>query len=293
MKQLIQLLAVLGICMSSKAQTTEKSLLWEVSGNGLNKKSYIYGTMHVGDKRVYDFKKSMTKAFKKSDILALELNMDSVNQMSVMSKLLMDGDANLKNLLSEDDYTKVETFFKDSLGMPLSMYDKMQPIFTSSIIGTKDIGTENEDALDLYLFKEAKKMNKPVHGLEVIEEQVGAFNAIPYDAQARSLLKSIQAAYGENVDSSSPDMEEMMKYYLEGDLEKMVSFTQLVDSDDPEISKLFEETFIIKRNHNMADRAVPLMKEGSVFIAVGAAHLGGKEGVIQLLRNKGYTVKAK
>ncbi len=293
MKRLIQLLAFLGICMSSKAQTTEKSLLWEISGNGLKKSSYIYGTMHVGDKRVYDFKKSMTKAFKKADMLALELNMDSVNQMSVMSKLLMDGDTTLKDLLSDDEYTQVETFFKDSLNMPLSMYNKMQPIFTSSIIGTRNVGTENEDALDLYLFKEAKKMEKPVRGLEVIEEQVGAFNAIPYDAQAKALLKSIQAAYGENTNSSEPNMEEMMNYYVEGDLEKLVTMTESLDSDDPEISKLFNEVFLVKRNHNMANRAEPLMKEGSVFIAVGAAHLGGKEGVIQLLRNKGYTVKAK
>lgn len=290
-KTILQLLAIFGLTCTS-AQTKEKSLFWEISGKGLKHKSYIYGTMHTGDERVYQFKPQMEKAFKKADILALELNMDSVNQMAVMSKLLMDEDKSLSDLLSESEYKIIETYFKDSLNQPLSMYNRMQPIFTSSIMGAKDLGNQKGQALDMYFFKEAKAQNKLVRGLEKMDEQVGAFNAIPYDAQAKTLLKSVQKAYETNQDSTD-EMDHMMTYYMEGDLEKLAALTEEVDEEDPEMSKLFTEVFLTRRNHNMADRAVPLMQEGSVFIAVGAAHLGGKEGVIQLMRDKGYKVVAK
>lgn len=290
-KKIFQFLAIFGIGCSF-GQTKEKSLFWEISGNGLKDKSYIYGTMHTGDERVYAFKPQMEKAFKKADILALELNMDSVNQMAVMSKLLMDDDKTLTDLLSEEDYSLIETYFKDSLSQSIAMYNRMQPIFTSSIIGTKDLGNQKGEALDMYFFKEAKSQKKTVRGLEKMDEQVGAFNSIPYDAQAKTLLKSVQKAYETNRDSTD-EMDQMMNYYIAGDLEKLAALTDEVDKDDPELSKLFTEVFLTKRNHNMADRSVPLMREGSTFIAVGAAHLGGKEGVIQLLRDKGYKVVAK
>jgi len=291
MKFILNLIAMVGLICSVNGQTKKKSLFWKVSGNGLKTSSYLYGTMHTGDERVYNFSSKMEKAFKKADVLALELNMDSVNQLSVMAGLIMKNDITLKDLLSEDDYALTETFFKDSVGQPLVFFNKMQPIFTASMIAAKDLGNQKEQALDMYFFSKAKQMNKTVKGLEKMEEQIGAFSAIPYDKQAQSLIKGIKEAYDSNAVKTN-SMNKMMTYYIEGDLEALADLSTEVDKDDLETSALFTEVFLTKRNHHMADRSVPLMKSGSTFIAVGAAHLGGKQGLIQLLRDKGYTVKA-
>ena len=86
------------------AQTKEKSLFWEISGNELNHSSFLYGTMHVQDERVFDFKEGVLEALGSSSVYAMELNMDSVNQMSVMNLMWMQDDISIKDLLSKKQY---------------------------------------------------------------------------------------------------------------------------------------------------------------------------------------------
>jgi uncharacterized protein len=142
--------------------------------------------------------------------------------------------------------------------------------------------------LDIYFFKEAKKQKKQTIGLEKTMEQIDAFSAVPYELQARGLVDAV-TDYGKE---GELDMDAMMDYYVEGNLDKLLEMTTK-DEDDEEMAKIFNDIFLVKRNYNMADRAEPYIKKGSTFIAVGAAHLPGEEGIIKLLRKKGYKVIAK
>jgi hypothetical protein len=168
----------------------------------------------------------------------------------------------------------------------------MQPLFTAQMVSLRDLEAQQTDALDIYFFKEAKKQKKQTIGLEKTMEQIDAFSAIPYELQAKGLVDAVRD-YGKE---GELDMDTMMKYYVEGNLDKLLEMTTEYDEEDKgdeEMAKIFNDIFLIKRNHNMACRAEPFIKKGSTFIAVGAAHLPGEEGIIKLLRKKGYKVIAK
>ena len=269
-------------------QEKYNSLFWEISGNGLTESSYLYGTMHTQDERAFQFKEGVMDAFNHAEIYAMELNMDSVDQTALLSKLIMDSTYSLKTLLTADEYTLVSDFFRDSLGQALFMFERMQPLFTAQMVALRDLEAQQTDALDIYFFKEAKKQKKQTIGLEKTMEQIDAFSAVPYELQAKGLVDAV-TDYGKE---GELDMDTMMKYYVEGNLDKLLEMT-IEDEEDEEMAKIFNDIFLVKRNYNMADRAEPYIKKGSTFIAVGAAHLPGKEGIITLLRKKGYKVIAK
>lgn len=287
LKSLVALLFTV-FTLSGYTQKEYKSLFWEITGNGLTEPSYIYGTMHTQDNRVFDFKKGVMEAFQSCKIYAMELNMDSINQMELMNSLIMDSAYSLNTLLSKSDYKIVEAFFRDSLRQPLFMFNKMQPMFTSQMVSMKDLQADQHDALDLYFFKEAKKQNKKTIGLETMKEQVDAFSSIPYEKQAEGLVKAVKE-YGKEDKNS---ISEIMEFYVQGDLDKLLEISTEY-GEEGDFSEQFNQIFLTNRNYNMTERAIPYISTGSTFIAVGAAHLPGEEGIVELLRKKGYTVTAK
>jgi uncharacterized protein len=274
--------------LTSIGQDKYNSLFWEISGNGLKESSFLYGTMHTQDERAFQFKEGVMDAFNHAEIYAMELNMDSVDQVALLSKLIMDSTYSLKTLLTEDEYTIVSDFFRDSLGQALFMFEKMQPLFTTQMVTLRDLEAQQADALDIYFFKEAKKQKKQTIGLEKTIEQIDAFSSISYELQAEGLVDAVKN-YG---NEDELDMDAMMKYYVEGNLDKLLEMTT-DPRENAEMAKIFNDVFLVKRNYNMAERAEPFIKKESTFIAVGAAHLPGEEGIIELLRKKGYKVIAK
>jgi len=273
---------------SSFSQNTYQGLLWEIYGNGLTDTSYLYGTMHIQDERVFQFQEGVEKAFDRSVIFAMELNMDSVNTLELMSELIMESPHRLDSLLSEKEYEIVNQYFKDSLGIGLLIFNKMQPIYTSQMVSLKKMNKDSAEALDIYLFNKAKEQNKIVVGLEFMEEQINAFKSIPYDIQAKELFNAVEDA----INGEDQQIDGLIDYYVKGDLDRLLALTLESEFSDNEINTIFQKVFLVNRNHKMADRSEKYIKEGSTFIAIGAAHLPGNKGVIENLRKKGYTVKA-
>lgn len=273
---------------SSFSQNTYQGLLWEIYGNGLTDTSYLYGTMHIQDERVFQFQEGVEKAFDRSVIFAMELNMDSVNTLELMSELIMESPHRLDSLLSEKEYEIVNQYFKDSLGIGLLIFNKMQPIYTSQMVSLKKMNKDSAEALDIYLFNKAKEQNKIVVGLEFMEEQINAFKSIPYDIQAKELFNAVEDA----INGEDQQIDGLIDYYVKGDLDRLLALTLESEFSDNEINTIFQKVFLVNRNHKMADRSEKYIKEGSTFIAIGAAHLPGPEGVIENLRKKGYTVKS-
>ena len=272
----------------SFSQNKYNSLCWKIYDNGLTDTSYLYGTMHVQDSRVFQFKNGIQEAFNRCEIFALELNMDSVNTFQLMDELIMEPPNRLDSLLTKKEYDLVSQYFKDTLGVGLMIFNKMQPIYTSQLISFEKLKKDQDVALDIYFFNEAKKQNKTTVGLEFMEEQLNAFKSIPYDVQAKELFKAVENAYK----GEGQEIDELIEYYLNEDLDKLLELTLNSQFMDEEINIIFKQVFLIDRNHKMAERSIKYMKSGPTFIAVGAAHLPGKEGVIENLRKKGYTVEA-
>lgn len=278
-------------CISAVAFAQQKGLLWEISGNGLTQKSYLYGTMHVRDERVFNFPNSFKAAFDSAHTFAMELNLDSAqnpaNALALMQYMIMTDGRTLKDLISKKDYKLVEKFFEKHSPTPLAMLTMMKPVFLMSIVEAakpKPQG-QREEPLDKYLATLAKNAEKPIIGLETLEEQMKALNVIPIDEQAKQLVNAIKEV--QKMKKQDKTMDELMKYYTAGDLTKLYEFSQ-----KSELKGEAQKALITQRNHNMADRIDAKIKNTSLFIAIGALHLPGEEGVIRLLEKKGYTVKS-
>lgn len=276
------LLPFIAVPLLVQAQEEEKSYqgrLWTITGNGAKDTSYLYGTFHAQDARVYQFPEGTMKALEKSDAYAEELNLDSIDPMSLLSQLMMEGDTTLKDLYSEEEYEEVKSFIQDSLGAPMQRFEKMQPMYASSLIQVRELRRDSAHPLDMYFHNQAKKQEKEIIGLEKSQEQIEAFHSVPYQEQAQQFLEMIRG-------EGKGEMSELLRIYVEGDLDELLRRTTEGESE------AFEEEFLSKRNRRMVDRASEHLEEKRLFIAVGAAHLPGDIGMVEMFREKGYTVRS-
>jgi len=155
---------------------------------------------------------------------------------------------------------------------------RMKPILIGSFIGLPEGGTSN--SIDMELFNFAKKEKKQILGLETAAEQMESLNQLSNEEQGKYLEKAIIG-----FSSQGNEMKEMLKIYMEQKGEALVE--KIEDSD---ASGSFNKELVTKRNHRLTERAIPDFEKSSVFMAVGAAHLPGNEGVIEILRSKGFKV---
>ncbi len=259
--------------------TFSQSLLWEITSAKNKKPSYIYGTIHIQDKRVFQCSDSVEIAIKACDAFALEILLDEVDPKIMMSAMTMN--TTLDKLLSADEYDYVKSEVKKKYGLNIIMFNKMKPFFTSTQLMMSTSNKEMEDALDPYLLKIARKLNKKCLGIETFQDQINAVDKISLKEQAKMLMNSLK-------DTSTQDLKsnDLIDSYLKMNLDEMVELTK-----DTTMPKVFEEVFIWKRNVRMANSIDKQIRKQSIFVAIGAAHLGGKKGVLQYLKDKGYTVR--
>lgn len=261
---------------------TAKSLLWEISGNGLANPSYLYGTMHVGDKRAHNFSDATLKAFGQAKAFAGELNMEEVDRLAVLNLMKLSDGQKLNTLFTTEEWTRLEAYCMDRLRVNINDFNDYNIFFVYSLIAQSQFKNQKGEAVDMYFFGQAKKQSKKLLGLEQMEEQIAAINSMTVDEQKKMLLETIDGKAG----TGEKEMKQMLKAYAKGDLDKLVEI-----SEDADMGNNFETAFITDRNHRMAERMVPIMQEQSTFVAVGALHLPGDEGVIELLRGMGYVVE--
>lgn len=265
-------------------QKEEKSLLYEISGNGISKPSYLYGTIHIICKDDFVMTEATKQKFSEAQQVYLELDMDDPKMMPEMMKsMYMTDGSTLKTLISEADYQKVSQFFKDSLKTNIGMLDKMKPFVLSSMTIPKLIACPSQSYEETFL-KMAQKDNKEVLGLETVEEQFDALDKMGMKKQADLMLVKMI----ENWNDGKQELKQLIKDYKNQDVEAMYEDMTKSKTMDTQ----FEEDLLVSRNKNWISKIQKITKEKSTFFAVGAGHLGGKKGVITLLRNEGFTVKA-
>jgi len=265
-------------------QKEEKSLLYEISGNGLSKPSYVYGTIHIICKDDFVMNEATKHKFSETQQVYLELDMDDPKMMPEMMKIMyMTDGSTLKTLLSEADYQKVSQFFKDSLKTNIGMMDKMKPFVLSSMTIPKLIACPSQSYEETFVIM-AKNEKKEVFGLETIEEQFGAMDKMGMKRQADLMLVKMI----ENWNDGKKEIKQLMTDYKNQDVEALLDDMSKSKSSDAN----FQEDLLVTRNQNWISKIKTITKEKPTFFAVGAGHLGGKKGVIALLRNQGFTVKA-
>ncbi len=285
MKRALSAIAALLFVFSIvQSQDLENSLLWKISGNDLESPSYLYGTFHLLCPDDLAFSELTEQALKISEQLALELDFDDPGLMGALQAgmFLKDG-ATAKDYLTEDEYTLVAEFFSTNLGMPFEALASIKPFFLSSMtmlffLDCQPGSPEQEFA------NRAGELGMEVIGLETVEEQLAFVDNISLEDAAKMLVEGI-----EDQDEGQEMTSKMVTTYLAGDLE---GIEDIIESYMDDEYAEFNEDLLIKRNLKWLPKFEELMREKSTFIAVGAGHLTGEQGMIKLLRKAGYKLEA-
>jgi uncharacterized protein YbaP (TraB family) len=278
-KSVLTVIAII-FSLSTQAQTKspklENSLLWEVSGNGLSKPSYLYGTIHMICGGDYFLSEKTKKAFEASNKLVLEINFADPNEMTEVQKLAM-GKEPLSKKLSPEELTRLDAILKKTTGMTVQQVDSFSLLTVMSLISMKTFGCTDLKFYEMEFIDQAKKRNIEIGGLETVKSQFAILENAYSNDEMINLLN----------ESTREETAELVAMYKA----ENVGGAYALATDLKFTSEKTKNAILDGRNTNWVKSMPELMKKESVFFAVGAAHLGGEEGVINLLRKSGYSVK--
>lgn len=269
------------VSQTTQGQAAENGLLWEIRGKGLPAPSYLYGTIHMicpADFRLTD---SIKASFGRSATVYLELDMDDPAMTMKTLQLAMMPKGSMKDLMSPEDYALLDRFMTDSVKMPMMLFNKMKPFTLLSVLYTKVLPCTNLESYEQRFVAMAASQKKELLGLERLEDQFAVFDQIPDTAEARMILDMVKDFNGYR-----REFQKMVDAYKREDLQGLAALV----SSSPDL-KGYEDKLLATRNRNW----IPVMEKAFTkepcFFAVGAAHLPGPDGVIQLLRQAGYEVR--
>jgi uncharacterized protein YbaP (TraB family) len=264
-------------------QKDDNTLLWKVSGNGLKKPSFLFGTFHLLCKEDIHFSDQLIMAMKLSDKIYMEMDMDdpSILFSSMLYMNMKDG-KKLEDLYTPDEYKRLQHYFADTLKMPVMLLQRTKPYFLVALLYPKMMECNSPAGVETELVKMAKEDGKEIRGLETMQFQASVFDSIPYEWQAKELLK--------NIDSFSVyknEFDTMLAFYKAQQLDSLKNMISKSEFGSDQYSDLL----LNNRNKNWVSQLKDIMKNESVFVAVGAGHLVGDSGVINLLKKEGYKVE--
>lgn len=267
---------------STKKNNDNNTLLWQISGKDLKNPSYLFGTFHLLCKDDIKFSEQLKTVLLSSDEVYMEMDMDDPSTMlSGLFYMNMKGGKKLKDLYTVAEYKKVESYFTDSVGIPIMMLQSIKPYFLVAMLYPKMMNCKTASGVEEELVSIAKENKKEIKGFETIQFQSSVFDSIPYEWQAKELLK--------NIDSFLFYKNEFDTMMLEYKNQHLSAMENLLTKSEFGSDK-YEDILLTKRNLNWVGQLKTIMKKESVFVAVGAGHLVGEKGLLNLLRKEGYTV---
>ncbi|PWN58683.1 TraB/GumN family protein [Chryseobacterium viscerum] len=286
MKNLVKLgfAALLSIStMTAKAQkattSNDNSLLWEVSGNGLSKPSYITGTFHILCSKDFEIKSKVLKALEKSENFVMEINYTDPAEIKSLQKMYQT-DKKISDQLSPDEAKELNTILAD-YGTDLKSIDSSSPQALYALLSTKAIPCPQTEIklYEIELLQKAIKDKKTVRGLEKVEDQMKSMN------EAYNLKSTIAQL------KMSKEYEILFKQMIEAFKKENVQLLYSLFKDERFMNTQQEKAMLTDRNQNWVKAMPEIMKNQSSLFAVGGSHLMGENGIIPLLQAKGYTVK--
>lgn len=275
-----------------------KGILWRIEGPAGTQPSFLLGTMHVSDPRVTALDAAAQVAYDAAGTVVIETT-DVLDQgkmaaaIAARPELMMfTGDETLSGILLAADRAAVEEGLARR-GLALAALEKMKPWIVAALVGVPACEMARKAAgapvLDIKLAEEAKAAGKPVEGLETMVDQLEAMASLPIGLHVQGLVDTLKL--GDGIDDLN---ETMVRIYESGDTGLFWPFFEAAMPAAPGEEAgyaAFQEAMIDARNRTMAKAAGPILDRGGAFIAVGALHLSGEQGLVALLRQQGYTVE--
>ena len=288
MKKIILSLATLIIALSGNAQ-----ILYKVSGNGAKGDSYVMGTHHLAPISILDSLESFNSAINSVDAVYGEIDQSEMNSPQTQQKMMMAAmaptDSTLSKVFTKEQFDSIDNVLKKYSGgqAALNMLEPMIPTLVSQqlaiLINMQVIPNFNPmQQLDTHVKAIGAQAGKEVNGFETVEFQINVLFGDPISKQAEDLLESIRKE-----DMMKSFSFDLYNAYITQDIEKV---RQLMIDPDLGLEPEDEAKMLTNRNINWVNQLKTILPQKSVFVCVGAGHLPGENGVLNLLRQAGYTI---
>lgn len=275
-------------------------LLWKVEGNGLSKPSYIMGTYHLAKVSFVDSVPGLKSALAEAEQVYGEMNMQDEmtpeNVQKMQAAMMLSDGKTLDDLLSPEQMKRLNAFLSSNLGFDLSnpMLAPMKQM-TPSALNTQiqvlmcvklEEGFNLQEQFDSYFQQEAQKAGKKIGGFETMEQQISTLlQSTPLERQVEQLMCLV-----DNAEYQKGLLQRTIKAFYAQDLEAIDAINVEKMNNTCDSTPEEDDTLIYNRNAEWAKQLATLMAENSTFVAVGAAHLPGERGLLNLLRQAGYSV---
>lgn len=269
---------------------TQAQLLWKVSGNGLKHPSYLFGTHHLIPIQFLDSVPDLYKSFNECDVIVGEMVLSNIDATAkIQQAAVMPDHQNIKDLLNDEEYALVDTELKAVLKFGLKDVAILNPSLLLTMyemeLYKKLTGFTDNDQSDSYFQSVATEKGKKVLGLETVDQQIAIlFGNGSLERQADILVETVRQK-----NNILKEMIQLNKLYKAGKIEDLIELSKkkgtITDMTEEEYARLVDN-----RNADWMTKLPAIMKESSSFIAVGAMHLGGKNGLVKLLEKAGYKV---
>ena len=265
----------------------QKSFLWKVNSEGNT--VYVLGSLHMLRQEDYPLNKNIEDAFGKSDVLALEANINDVTNLdlqTLMEKAFYPENEKLEDYVSQETYEiiKKET---ERLGLPLMLVDRQKPWFLALSLSSMELlrlGFNPSYGIDMHFINKAG--GKKIVELESLEYQIDLLSSFSDDEQESFLLYTLR-----DLKVLKEELHSMIAAWKSGDPEALESIMKKSTAGDIDMSTVYEK-LINERNRNMVGKIEEYLDgDETYFVIIGAGHLVGEKGIIEILKDKGYTVK--
>ncbi|MCD8184228.1 MAG: TraB/GumN family protein [Bacteroides sp.] len=292
MKKLLGLLLFISIALSANAQ-----LLWKISGNGLEKPSYIFGTHHFSSLSIKDSIAAMPQAMNETDQVCGEILMSEMMTpafaQSMQQQMMMPKDTTLQSLFTSEQYEEIGKVVKDNMMVDIAMLAQLKPTaitqqLTILLYLKHTPGYNPQEQLDTYFQQQAQQQGKKVCGLETAQSQIDVmFNGQTLQRQANLLYCLVS-----DMDRTLEQSKRLASAYTKQDLDTILQLMEERDGNscDPLPGEM--EAMLDGRNKAWIQKMPAIMTENPTLFVVGAAHLPGDNGVLNLLKQQGYTIEA-
>ncbi|TVY02965.1 TraB/GumN family protein [Cohnella terricola] len=274
-----------------------KGYLWKVTGGGNS--GYLIGTIHVAKKNMYPLDPNVEQAIEEANYIALELDLTKVDQKKMLElvneKALLTDGTTLKDHVDEKDYEKFQAILKKSiLAAAAPTFDQYEPWYAAmNLESLSAMKYMLNDGIDQYLAKKAHKEGKTIIELESMESQLDIFDGFSKELQKQYFHESV-----ENMKNAAKGMEDLLEMWTAGDLKKLEQMHEEYEKEGRKsMGDEFEDyngAFLDDRNAEMAKKIDGYLREGdkgTYLVAVGSLHMVGDQGLVSLLRKKGYQVE--
>lgn len=271
------------LCLADAGALFTRGLLWKVERSGSpNPPNYVFGTIHSDEPSVANPPPPAIAALTSSRLFMMELLPDAEALATVAQALFSGTGTSLKALLGPSLFAKAESALAER-GIPRRAADRLAP--WAAMVALSMPKPRNGLPLDLVLYAAAQSQNKPALGIETAAEQTAVFTSLSQSEQIALLKDTLD--YLPQIDQAVVDMHRL---YIARDLAAMVKLNDKYAPRDAALARKVMDALIDSRNQRMVQRIEGELQKGGAFVAVGALHLPGRKGVLNLLRLGGYRV---